>query len=164
MTPQQVIGLGIRLVSLWLVTNTITYIAFIPSATSSAEVSGQAHAAYWVGGAYLLGAALLWFFPMWIAHRLLPRTKFENKLEMPALEVARVGCSLIGLWIFSHALPVIAWVLLRAFVDSNDQSFFRTLTPGVKLDVAIYLFQIVLSLVLILRSGDFAQLIYREKL
>ena len=71
-------------------------------------------------GWWLAVAALLWLFPMWIAHRLIPRTRFENKLmNIQPREVARVGCCLIGLWLLSNYLGTLIWFLFKG-----------ALTPG----------------------------------
>ena len=74
---------------------------------------GTAAAAAWVPYAiaaiYLAGAAALWFFPMSIAHKLVPRTRFEDKLHLPVQQVVVVSCVVVGiLVIVLRALPPLA--------------------------------------------------------
>lgn len=161
MTPQQIVGLGIRLLALFLAFGALRYLGYTASEAFPTDTSSQLNVAHWIAAIYLFAAAVLWFVPMWIAHKLLPRTKFENKLELHGLELARVGCSLIGLWLFASALPNVVWFLFRAFLVVGDESLFRTLNTEAKLDVVISVIQIIFAVALIARSGDFAQIVFR---
>lgn len=68
MTPQQIVGLGIRLLAIWLAITSFQYLVVIPEALESANLSGKSVQAYFIAGLYVGGALLLWLFPMWIAH------------------------------------------------------------------------------------------------
>jgi hypothetical protein len=162
MTPQQIIGVGIRLFAVMLALSTLTYIATIPHELAQ---SGSRYAGYaYLGvGVYLLAAALLWFFPMSIANRIVPRTRFENRISLQALEAARVGCSLIGLWLLAKTLPSVVWLLFNLLAYSGHDSLFRSLSEDLKYGLLSAVVQGVLALVLIFRSGDFAALVIREK-
>jgi ABC-type multidrug transport system fused ATPase/permease subunit len=162
MTPQQIVGLGIRLLALWIAFHAIPYFSFKPFPIFSPDVSYQKWTAYLIGVAALAVAVLLWLFPMWIAHKLLPRTQFENKLEIRSLEAARVGCGLIGLWVLAQALPSMAWYLFRAFLIVGNDSLFSALNADAKLDMATSIVEMVFSLFLIVRSDVFARLLIRD--
>lgn len=161
MTPQQIVGLGIRLLALLLAFSALRYLGYTASDVFPTDISAQTKVAHWIAAIYLIAAALLWFVPMWIAHKLLPRTKFENRMELHGLELARVGCSLIGLWLFASALPDVIWFLFQAFLVVGNASLFRTLNTEAKLDVAISVAQIMFAAALVVRSGDFAQIVFR---
>ena len=163
MTPQQIVGLGIRLLALWIAFNALPYLAFKPFPIFSPDVSDQKWTAYLIGITYLVAAILLWLFPMWIAHKLLPRTQFQNKLQINNLEAAKVGCGLIGLWVLSQILPTMVWYLFRAFLIASNESFFSSLNADAKLDLATSIAETIFSLFLIVRSDVFACLLIRER-
>jgi hypothetical protein len=112
--------------------------------------------AYGLGASYLVGALLLWFFPMFVAHKLLPRTGHANHLNVQAHDLARVGCALLGLWLFAKAFPTVVWLFFRAFLFVDAGSTFSALPPESKLDVAVAMFELLLGLALVVKSGVFA--------
>ena len=163
MTPQQIIGVGLRLFSLWLALTSIGYFSSIPAALSSLpmETGSKTTVAYALGGAYLLGAIVLWFFPMFVAHKLVPKTLHENYVQVPAYDLARVGCSLIGLWLLAKALPALVWLLFRGLIFFEAGSTFSSLAPEAKLDVSVAFFEALFALFLVIKSNVFAQIICR---
>lgn len=161
MTPQQIVGLGLRLLALLLALNALRYFGFTAMDILPTEAETQEAVAQWIAAIYFIAAALLWLLPMWLAHQLLPRTKFDNKLEVHGHELACVGCSLIGLWLFASALPNTIWYLFRAFIVTGEESFFRMLPPDAKLELLTSGLQVVLAVVLITRSADFASIVLR---
>ena len=159
MTPQQLLGTGIRLFALWLALTSIGYFGSIPTALSKlpTNTGSTVAVAYALGGAYLLGAIALWFFPMFVAHRLLPKTSHGNCLRVPAFDLARVGCGLIGLWLMAKALPTIVWLLFRSFLIVEAGSTFSSLPPEAKLDVSVAFFGMLFAFLLIVKSSLFAR-------
>jgi hypothetical protein len=157
MTPQQLIGIAVRLFAAWLVMNSVAYLVAIPSQLSSMQgmPSGSAALSYALAALYLLAAVLLWFFPMVVAHRIL----HENRLEVRAQELARVGCALFGLWIFAKSLPSLAWFFFRAYLVVGSASSFSALDPQGRLDIAVALFQVALGAFIIWKAGVFATLV-----
>ena len=162
MTPQQFIGLGVRLFAIWLILSSVAYLVAIPAQLSATPVPGSGSAvvlSYAIAIAYFLGAILLWFFPMVAASRLLPRTQHENQLSFQAGELARVGCSLLGLWLFAKELPALTWFLFRAFLVVGTTSSFSALDPQAKLEVAVATFELAFAILLIVKAGFFASLV-----
>jgi hypothetical protein len=160
MTPQQLIGLAVRFFAIWLVMTSITYFGSIflspvISDTSNNEIT----LAYGLGTLYLLAAVILWLFPMVVAHKLLPRTRYENRLSFQAHELARVGTALLGLWLFAKALPSPVWLLFRSFLFVDAGSTFSALTPEERLDILVTAFEIGFALLIIFRAKTFANLI-----
>jgi len=115
MTPQQIVGLAVRLFSVWLVFLTLQFVG--SGKALNAGLGSEAGYVYFIAATVMAClAAALWFFPMWIAHKLLPRTQFENVLHVPAQEAVTVACVIIGLWLFaSHVLPGLAHFVSLAF-------------------------------------------------
>ena len=159
MTPQQLVGLGIRLASVWMAIVCFRFLVMIPSALQQADFSEKIVSAYLIGGAYALLALVLWVFPMWLAHRLLPRTRFENTVHLQAAEAARVGAALLGLWFFMTELVNATGYVFRALLLSGNRSFFEGLDRQAQADLLVTVVTLGLSLALMLRADKFAALV-----
>ncbi len=163
MTPQQLVGLGVRLVAIWIAIQSFWFLLSIPSMVHSVGRPDSAIYGYAVGGCWLIVAALLWFFPMWTAHRLIPRTRFENTVRVQPLEVARAGCSLLGLWLLATQLRGFLWFLIRgAFSPDKNSSIIRAFTPDEQIGFFVSVLQIAFALALIVYSARFATLAMRD--
>lgn len=108
MTPQQIVGLAARLFAIWLV------IIALPAVTFSQILHSEGNQAsapvpYFIASLYLGTALVLWFFPMFVAHTLVPRTRFEETLRLPSQQVVVVACVVLGLFVVViRALPAIS--------------------------------------------------------
>ncbi len=164
MTPQQLIGVGVRLFAMWLVISSVAYFVAIPGHLSNAPgfPDGATAVSFAIAVAYLLGALLLWFFPMVVAHRLVPRTRYEDRLSFQSQELARVGCCLMGLWAFAKTLPTLTWFFFRAFLVTGSTSSFSALDPQAKLDIAVAAFELAFAMLLMVRAGTFAKIVVPE--
>lgn len=157
MTPQQIVGTASRLFAIWLA---IT--AFQAAAIASALKEGSGDPSvvwvpYLVGGFYLIGAVLCWFFPMAIAHKLVPRTKFDDVLQVPAKQALMVACVVIGLTViaFRALAPVMGYLSVCALWIGNGQPI-STMEPGRHVDGAIGFAQLILGGLLITKAHLFA--------
>lgn len=161
MTPQQLIGTGVRLFSIWLALSSIAYFAAVPTALSAAPFGDgtSTTVSYAVGGLYVLVAVILWLFPMSVAHKLLPRTSHTNTLALPGSGLARTGVGLLGLWLVAKALPSVVWVLFRAYLYVEAGSSFSALTPELKLEVSVSTFEVLLGVFIIMQSAALARAI-----
>jgi hypothetical protein len=157
MTPQQLIGLGIRLFAIWLGLTSIAYFTSIPAALALLPSDSATAITYALGGAYIFGAVALWFFPMVVSHKLLPRTQYENHLNFQERELARVGICLLGLWLFAKVAPTLTWFLLRSFIYTEaSTSSYSGLSPDTKIEVAVAAFQAGLALFFVFKAGVIA--------
>ena len=162
MTPQQIVALGIRLVSILVALLSVRYLVSVPSMASVPGFNpGVVRLSYLFGGGCMAVAAFMWFFPMVIAHKMLPRTKFENNLKLNLLDAARVGCSLIGLWFFAQALPNVLWFFFASLTNAGEQSFIASLDEGQRITLVMYLSQLAIAATLIFKSDWFAKLVLR---
>ncbi len=159
MTPQQLVGIGFRLLALWLALTSVRYLLAFPMALMKFDLANRTAYSYSTGIAFIVAALFLWFFPMWLANKLLPRTQFENRLNLQPLEAIRAGCALIGLWLFAGALPNLVWFFFRAVVFNTNASAFDSLDLDTKLDIAVALFEVGFALILIFRAGQFALMV-----
>ena len=163
MTPQQIIAIGIRLVATFLAFFSLRYLFALPASMASNNLAAQAYIAYITGGAALVLAAALWFFPMAIAHRIVPRTSHGNVVKLQAIEAARVGCALIGLWFLVSVLPAFVWFFFSRLASPGTGSLYGLLTPAERFEFWFYLAEIALAMFLIFGSSVFARLALRSE-
>ncbi len=159
MTPQQILAIGFRLTSIVLGFAGIQYIAALPSAQG--VFNSSTNTPYLAAVIYFLPAILLWLFPMWVAHKVLPRTAHENRIDIHSIEFTRVGCCLIGLWIFSQGILNSTWHILWFFVFGGKASFVSSLAPDAQLDLLMSLATSACGGVLMLSNNKFAKLLTR---
>lgn len=165
MTPQQLIGTAVRLFAIWLAITSIAYFSTIPTTlqTSPNGSDSGITVAYALGCTYIITALLLWFFPMLVAQKLVPRTQHTNHLSVHSQDLARVGCALLGLWLFSKALPTLIWLLFSSFLFTEASgSTFSGLSPDAKLDVAVSFFELIFAVVVIVKARTFAHYVSLE--
>ncbi|CAN7195846.1 hypothetical protein [Polaromonas sp. LjRoot131] len=157
MTPQQLVGLGVRLFAIWLGIASVAYWVSIPAALAANNLGKTPGiVSYAIGVAYVAAALLFWFFPMAIAHKLLPRTHYQNSLSAEPHELAKVGSALLGLWLITKAAPTLVWLIFRSFLFMESSAAFSSITPDAKLDISVALFELLLAIVLIVKAGAFA--------
>jgi hypothetical protein len=122
MTPQQIVGLAARLLAIWLAFSALQMIGNGMAVNNQQGLEPTAAFFVWAGIMFLL-AALLWFFPMVVAHKFIPRTKFQDVVHVPASQVVMIACVILGLWLFTvRVLPGFAYYLSLAItMISNNQ-------------------------------------------
>lgn len=149
MNPQQLVGLAVRLFAIWLAITSFQAVA-IGQALSSQDNQGATWVPYLMAGLYLGGAMLLWFFPMFIAHKLVPRTRFEDTLKLPSQQALVVACVVLGLVVIVlRALPPIsAYLSLAAFWVANGQPV-STMDPGRHVDGLVGFIQLAVGIFLV---------------
>jgi hypothetical protein len=136
--PQQVVGLGVRLFAIWLALIGLDKLGGYFTTLARPGWKEPAEYLLVVPLLYWLVAALLWFFPMSVAHRLVPKTRFENVLSFAPLELARVGTALLGLWLLATSMPWLATVLVRVVAfPAPGGSFFRSSASWRQMNVFI---------------------------
>jgi hypothetical protein len=162
MTPQQIVGLGIRLLALVFAYKSLAFLGFTASSMLPTDVGRQSSGANWIAFLYLTTAAIFWFMSYWIAIVLLPRKTNESTTAQWGIQAASVGCSLIGLWFLVSQIPDFIWYIFRLFLVAGNESFFRSLDFDAKVDLVSCLIQISFSVLLVVRSGDFGRLVAKN--
>jgi hypothetical protein len=152
MTPQQIVGLAARLFSIWLAIGAFQAVA-IAQALKSSGGQGPTWVPYFFAMLYLAGALLLWLFPMVIGNKLVPRTRFEDKLHLPAEQVVVVACVVLGLMvIFLRALPPIAaYVSLATFWVGGGMPLSR-LEGDRHIDGLVGFLQLIVGVLLVTKA------------
>jgi hypothetical protein len=151
MTPQQIVALATRLFAIWIAILSFqaVTIARMLQSQSNASVAGS----YAVAVVYLVVALLLWCFPMVTAHWLIPRTRYNDVLQLPVQKTVVVACIVLGLTVIAlRALPgLTAYVAIAAFWIASGQTLF-TMDPGRNVDGVVSLLQLVVGLFLVLKA------------
>jgi hypothetical protein len=156
MTPQQAVGLAARLFAIWLALGSFQSWA-VARALRSQGVMEATWVQWSVPALYWVGAVVLWFFPMSIAHRLVPRTKFEDRLALPAQQAVVVACIVLGLAVvLVRALPALSayvslaavWIASGASLSSMDGTRHIELFSG--------LIQLLVGLAFVFKAGAIA--------
>ncbi|MCL2021099.1 MAG: hypothetical protein FWG81_03115 [Betaproteobacteria bacterium] len=134
MTPQQIVGLFVRLFAIWLVLSAVQLIGL--GSTMNRQLPLEQWTPYYISVIVFAVAVVLWLFPIVIAHKLVPRTQFDNVLRVPTHEAAIVACIVLGLWLFvARALPLLThYFSVAALLWKNNISVFEaTITHPARL-------------------------------
>ena len=107
MTNEQILGVGVRLFAVWLVVYVvrsapILWVFNSPDATPSGATAVVVVLLLVV----LLIAVVLWFFPLAIASKLIPKSSLSQSTRLPVEELQRTGFCLLGLWVLAEAIPL----------------------------------------------------------
>ena len=158
MTVQQVIGLALRLVALYLV------FAALKDVTSGLYVSrldgSDGGSVYYIGAVIdLLLAAYLWFFPMSVAHRLLPKTSGTEKIITNSNQIAVAGVALLGLYeTVAGALGLFEHVAIVLSVPNQGSPYDRlTESPNATVFLYVSLLQLLIGVLLLLNARKVAR-------
>jgi len=162
MTPQQFVGIAVRMFSVCLAITSIPYLSAIPQKLFSADHEVGATTSISIGAAYLVAASMIWFFPMVFANRLVPRTQFENGFKTRPNEVATVGIAILGLWKLIDATPDLISYLFMAHLNAPSGSIFSSLDTRGKADIAFICLEIGIALIFLLKAHTIARLVVKQ--
>jgi len=163
MNLQQMVALGIRVFAVYAAIHSVKFLVGIPSEIADTNLASDVYISYGFGAVILLMAILLWFFPMTLAHRIIPPALDESRVNVQAFDLVRAGASLIGIWLFASAMPAIIWFLFTGVSSARDnQSFIGVLSPSDKIALAWRVAQVTLSFLFIFKSHLFASIAMRD--
>lgn len=159
MTPQQLVGIAIRMFSITMALFAIPYLSGMPTVLRSHGMDDKASASIIIGAVYLVVALLSWFFPMVISHKLVPKTTFDNRFSTRPDEVATVGVALLGLWKVVDAAPDLVSYLFQTSLRAGSNSIFDTLGTEGKADICFILIELIIASVFLFRAHSIAKFI-----
>jgi hypothetical protein len=159
MTPQQIIGVAVRLYAIWLV------LLALQTSSTGIELhlqpnSGDTISIYLFSVIYVLVAALLWRFPMAVAHSLVPRTNYDDVLGIPVQQVTVAATVILGLWLFAfRALPAISfYATFGAYWISKGQPL-SSLPANQHIAFIVGTIELVVALLLVFRAPSLSAFI-----
>jgi len=134
MTPYQIVAVALRLFAVWLA---IGALRALPSYFVE-SYPGRGYALF-ISALTCALALAMWFFPLTIARKLLSRETAEVRGTATPDTWLAAGCSLIGLWILTTAVPKIVYdlLVLNSTSGYDDTSQIRHWIVYNLLEVAI---------------------------
>ena len=162
MTPQQFVGLSVRIFAIWLVISSFQYTSLIPFNLLANEMKKEALVSSVIGIVYLIAALIIWIFPMAVANKLIPKTHFENRFNTRPDEVASVAISILGLWKIVTTVPALTSYLFQAYLNAGEPSLFSALDTFGKTDVFFMAIEIVIASVLLIKARRIAAIITKQ--
>ncbi len=161
MTPQQIVAIGVRLFAVWLALTSITFFNITPATMEITGVKFDPNN-YWFGAVHIVAALLLWFMPMAVAHKLLPRTQYENTMQAARVDLARVGCALMGLWLVARETPNLLWVIWKAMLLTGTPSLVSGFSAETKIELGVSACVLAIGLLFVFKASIFARIVVPE--
>jgi hypothetical protein len=163
MTPQQIVGTASRLFAIWLFITAFQAVAIGGALKAGSSDPSAVWVPYLVGSFYLLAGLLSWFFPMVIAHKLVPRTKYDDVLRLPAQQALVVACVVLGLLViaFKALAPVMGYLSVCALWIGSGQTI-STMDADRHIDGFIGFAQLAFGLFLVLKAHVVARRLLEE--
>lgn len=162
MTPHQVIGVSVRLFSIWLVLFSLQTVT-TAFALDLRPNSGDTVSMYLFAGLYVIAAIILWWFPMTVAQRLLPRTKYDDVLRIPAQQVTVSATVVLGLWVLAtRAIPAISYYVTLAAYWSRSGQTVSSLPLAQHAAFAVGIVELVVALALMFKAPDISVFILKK--
>lgn len=163
MTPQQFVGLVVRLFAIWLVVFSFQVFGILKSTLhyEMAEIIGFL---YIFMAIVIILAILFWAFPMAIAHKLIPRTQFENTIQLPAQEVVHVACIIFGLYlILVRVLPSLAYNITLLLITSRNKQLAMMYEDHITfLKIAPILIEFIVAVAMLFKSQALSKYLLSE--
>jgi len=156
MTPQQIVGLAVRLFALYLI---VIALQFFTTVSIANEKQSGVTLLYLAPVLPLLLALLLWRFPMFVAHKLVPRTHDTNTLRMPARELTAAASAIIGLLALLGSLPFLFGFGVFILYNGGHEAF-AVYFSGRDLEILTIVFQCVFGLFLVIKPWFVASKVF----
>ncbi|RCS59392.1 hypothetical protein [Parvibium lacunae] len=159
MSPYQVLTVAVRLFSLWLfvfaTSNMVGTIAMVKN--NSASLSPLF---IFTGIAITVLVCLaIWFFPQSIAHKLLPKSAAETNESKTFDSWFSMGCSLIGLWALSKAIPSLVHFFTLNYLGYVLYADAFSMHATWKLELAFNIFYLLFGFWLLLGARGIKKLV-----
>ena len=165
MSREDIIAIAVRLFAIFLAILELRTIAQVVALLSTNTfVPGGLVVLVIVLLGMLAISALLWFFPLTVARKLLPVMKEpRSEIAMGAATAFPLALAVMGIWLFANAIVDVAyWLVLFAQVRGADMPGVE-LTPSQWSSVAATVVRLLLSLWLIFGNAGIRRLIARAR-
>ena len=107
MSPIQTTALAVRLFAIWLAIYWARWIPYLYTQARETEGMAASFTAIIVTALGFAFVLALWFFPRMVARTLLPKESTSLPVTSPPASWFAVGCALLGLWVFTSAVPAL---------------------------------------------------------
>lgn len=106
MTNTQIVGIGVRLFAVWLVVYVLRNAPALWLFGSREIGPAGIATVITVSALMVVIAAVLWFFPLTVARKLIPESLLSRSADLPREDFQRMGFCLLGLWVLAEAIPL----------------------------------------------------------
>jgi hypothetical protein len=148
-TNAQIVALGVRLFSIWLVLYLFGHAPGLWTFIEHGKSGSGAGFVVTVSAVLLLAAVGLWFFPLAVARKLLPKATLDQPTPLPVEQVQRAGFCLLGLWVLTEAVPDLIYYAV-AFTVSTKPSALMSFEKDTYANVAHTIAEFVIGVWLLL--------------
>jgi len=92
--------------------------------------------------------------------KIVPRTKYDNLLNIQAYEFARVGCGLMGLWFLAGNLPPLVPILILNLREADmNTSSFQSMDMYTQISLVETVVYLIIGSILLFKAGKIAKFI-----
>lgn len=149
MTNAQIVALGVRLFSIWLVLYLFGHAPGLWTFVEHGKSGGGAGFVVAVCAVLVLAAVALWIFPLAVARKLMPKATLDQPTPLPVEQVQRAGFCLLGLWVLTEAIPDLIYYA-TAFAVSTSPSALMSFDKNTYANVAHTIVEFLLGVWLLL--------------
>jgi hypothetical protein len=160
-TNAQIVALGVRLFSIWLVLYLFGHSPGLWTFIEHGE-SGSGSFVVAVSAVLALAAVGLWFFPLAVARKLLPKATLDQPTPLPVEEVQRAGFCLLGLWVLTESVPDLVYYGV-AFAASKSPSALMSFEKNTYANVAHSIAEFVIGVWLLLGARGLLAVLRRVR-
>jgi uncharacterized membrane-anchored protein len=146
MTPHQTLAVIVRLAAIWLFLYAISTMVGTYTEAHQYSAPDSLKPIFLGVGVISLICLLLWFFPFFIAKRILPTSMNENAQTTVFDSWFSVGCSLIGVFELAKAIPALTFFGLGNYLGHRLWPDSFVISPDLAQRISFYTFQIVIGI------------------
>lgn len=162
MNREDLVAVAARLFSVYLAVTAIFFLASLVS--MNYHEAGTVPLASIIAAAIVafIVCALLWFFPLSIARRLLPAMRdSESGIPIGLSNVLSIGLTLLGVWLLAQSVPdVIYWSIYWKFAHASGDPSMALQAPEIARMVSAGA-RLVIAILLIVGSARLQHMLHR---
>jgi hypothetical protein len=150
MSPHQTLAVAVRLAAIWLFLYAISTMAGSYVEAHKYSAPDSLLPLFFGFGIVVMICCLLWFFPLFVANRVLPPSVIDSS-QLPVFDGwFSVGCSLIGVWVLAKAIPALVSYVLGNYLGKKFWPDTFAVNPDWVLLVSFNAFHLVVGIWLFL--------------
>ncbi|MFA7585630.1 MAG: hypothetical protein WCY11_05450 [Novosphingobium sp.] len=123
MANVQIVGLGVRIFTIWLALYVLRHVPSLWSLNTNEFGDPKTAVIVLIVGALLVVLIVfLWIFPLTVARKLIPRAALDEPTTLPIDQIQAVGFCLLGLWLIASAVPNVFFWMVMVYQSNRPES------------------------------------------
>ena len=162
MSKEQIVGLAVRLFAIYLFLYGVTQVFAFLSVLRTEQFQGGASPIFYIIAfalIVLLICALLWFFPLFIARRLIPRDS-DGVPGVNTGDIFVLAFIVLGIWILASTIPDAVSLLANLFLSPIYQDMPEEMVVQVRVAGARLIVEFVIAVGLIFGARGLKNFFY----